>query len=76
MDLEELVMSGRLETFGMQPQSLTVAKALSSSYLPISAVILSDEIYTPIAEKSGELGIFGHGHTYIWSFILSHVQLL
>ena len=52
------------ETFGMQPQSLTVAKALSSSYLPISAVILSDEIYTPIAEKSGELGIFGHGYTY------------
>ncbi len=52
------------ETFGMQPQSLTVAKALSSSYLPISAVILSDEIYNPIAEKSGELGIFGHGYTY------------
>ena len=52
------------ETFGMQPQSLTVAKALSSSYLPISAVILSEEIYAPIAEKSGQLGIFGHGYTY------------
>ena len=52
------------ETFGMQPQSLTVAKALSSSYLPISAVILSEEIYAPIAKKSGQLGIFGHGYTY------------
>ena len=52
------------ETFGMKPVSITVAKALSSSYLPISAVIISDDCYNIVAEKSGELGIFGHGYTY------------
>ena len=52
------------ETFGMKPASITVAKALSSSYLPISAVILDDEYFEIIAKKSNELGIFGHGYTY------------
>ena len=52
------------ETFGMRPASITVAKALSSSYLPISAVILDDEYFEIIAKKSNELGIFGHGYTY------------
>ena len=52
------------ETFGMRPASITVAKALSSSYLPISAVILDDEYFEIIAQKSNELGIFGHGYTY------------
>ena len=52
------------ETFGMKPVSITVAKALSSSYLPISAVIISDDCYDIIAKKSDELGIFGHGYTY------------
>ena len=52
------------ETFGMKPASITVAKALSSSYLPISAVIVADEYYEIIAKKSNELGIFGHGYTY------------
>ena len=52
------------ETFGMKPASITVAKALSSSYLPISAVIVADEYFEIIAQKSNELGIFGHGYTY------------
>tara|TARA_B100001057_G_scaffold114836_1_gene113278 strand:- start:17637 stop:19031 length:1395 start_codon:yes stop_codon:yes gene_type:complete len=52
------------ETFGMRPASITVAKALSSSYLPISAVILDDEYFEIIAQKSNELGVFGHGYTY------------
>ena len=48
----------------MKPVSITVAKALSSSYLPISAVIISDDCYDIVAQKSDELGIFGHGYTY------------
>ena len=52
------------ETFNMKPVSITVAKALSSSYLPISAVIISDDCYDIVAQKSDELGIFGHGYTY------------
>ena len=52
------------DTFNMKPVSITVAKALSSSYLPISAVIISDDCYDIVANKSDELGIFGHGYTY------------
>ncbi|HEX2590323.1 MAG TPA: aminotransferase [Rhizomicrobium sp.] len=51
-------------TFGFQPDSISVAKALSSAYLPISAVILSPELSEVIEEESGKIGTFGHGFTY------------
>jgi 4-aminobutyrate--pyruvate transaminase len=52
------------ETFDMKPASITIAKALSSGYVPISAVIIPDHIYEPIARASNQQGIFGHGYTY------------
>lgn len=52
------------ETFHMKPTSVTVAKALSSAYMPISAVIVPDFLYEPIVEASSEAGLFGHGFTY------------
>lgn len=51
-------------TFGMQPDILTTAKALSSGYLPISAVMVSETIHAAIAANSGKIGTFGHGFTY------------
>lgn len=51
-------------TFGFQPDSISIAKALSSAYLPISAVILSQELSEIIEEESGKIGTFGHGFTY------------
>ncbi len=48
----------------MKPSSITIAKALSSGYIPISAVIVPDELYDPIKDASGDIGIFGHGYTY------------
>jgi len=52
------------ETFGIRPDIITVAKALSSAYLPISAVLVTEAIYRALAEESGRIGIFGHGFTY------------
>ena len=52
------------ETMDVQPDMITCAKALSSAYLPISAVMLSDHVYGPLAEYADQLGIFGHGYTY------------
>ena len=52
------------ETFGIEPTTMSVAKALSSAYLPISAVILPEFIYEPFVAASRELGVFGHGFTY------------
>jgi 4-aminobutyrate--pyruvate transaminase len=52
------------ETYDIQPTSMTIAKALSSGYIPISAVIVNDELFEPIKEASGDIGVFGHGYTY------------
>ena len=52
------------QTFGMKPSTLTAAKALSSAYLPISAVLIPEWMYTPMVEASGQVGLFGHGFTY------------
>ena len=51
-------------TYGFQPESMSIAKALSSAYLPISAVLLSPELSEIIEEESGKIGTFGHGFTY------------
>lgn len=52
------------QTFHMKPASISVAKALSSAYLPISAVIVPEFLYEPMVAASGETGLFGHGFTY------------
>ena len=52
------------QTFGMKPTTLTAAKALSSAYVPISAVIVPEFLYEPMIEESGKAGLFGHGYTY------------
>jgi len=52
------------ETFGIQPDTMTLAKALSSAYLPISAVVINNEMYQGVMEESNRIGVFGHGFTY------------
>ena len=52
------------ETYDLKPDMITVAKALSSAYLPIAAAVISDEIYQVIKEESARLGVFGTGYTY------------
>ena len=51
-------------TFGIQPQLMSLAKALSSAYLPVSAAIVSGDIYDAMVEPSAKVGVFGHGYTY------------
>lgn len=52
------------ETFAIEPDIMTVAKALSSAYLPISAVIVSQTVAEAVSKNSGKIGTFGHGYTY------------
>lgn len=52
------------QTMGMRPDILTCAKQLSSGYLPISAVMVSDAIYRACVDESKKIGTFGHGYTY------------
>lgn len=49
---------------GFRPDIIVCAKSLSSAYLPISAVLLSQPIYEAMAEQSDKVGVFGHGYTY------------
>jgi len=52
------------ETYGIKPDLLTCAKALSASYQPISALLVTDAIYEAMLSQSRKLGTFGHGFTY------------
>ena len=52
------------QTFGLRPDTMSLAKALSSAYLPISAVVIPEFIYESMVESSRKIGIFGHGFTY------------
>ncbi|MBV8798660.1 MAG: aminotransferase class III-fold pyridoxal phosphate-dependent enzyme, partial [Alphaproteobacteria bacterium] len=63
------------ETYGFQPVSMTLAKALSSSYLPISAVLLSPDLCGAIEAESGKIGTFGHGFTYTGHPVCAAVAL-
>jgi putrescine---pyruvate transaminase len=49
------------ETFGFTPDIVPMAKGLSSGYLPIGAVAVSDAIISEFIELGGE---FFHGFTY------------
>ncbi|WP_119389022.1 aminotransferase [Taklimakanibacter lacteus] len=51
------------ETVGMKPDMMSLAKGLSSSYFPISAVVLRSEIYEAVNEFNKAGGSFGHGFT-------------
>ncbi|MGN6773424.1 MAG: aminotransferase [Rhizobiaceae bacterium] len=52
------------ETFDLKPDILTCAKALSASYLPISATIISEKIWQAMSAQSEKTGVFAHGVTY------------
>lgn len=52
------------QTFNLQPDMITVAKALSAGYLPISGTLVSNRLYDILLAQSDKLGIFGHGYTY------------
>ncbi|SCA58243.1 Adenosylmethionine-8-amino-7-oxononanoate aminotransferase [Candidatus Terasakiella magnetica] len=52
------------QTYNIKPDMMTLAKQMSSGYLPISALMVSDGLYQVVKERSNELGVFGHGLTY------------
>ncbi|HIG40361.1 MAG: aminotransferase [bacterium] len=53
------------QTFGISPDAMTMGKALSSAYQPISAIAMSDDIYQGLVKGNNENGhYFGHGQTY------------
>lgn len=61
---------GRLGTpwgslaLGIEPDLVTIAKGLTSGYAPLSASLISERIWSVIAEHEAEIPQFNHGQTY------------
>jgi len=49
--------------YGFTPDIIVASKQLTSSYIPLAAIIFSEEIYNAIADNSAKIGTFGHGFT-------------
>ncbi len=52
------------QVFDLKPDMITVAKMLTSAYVPMSALYVTDALYQVIADTSAAVGSFGHGYTY------------
>jgi 4-aminobutyrate--pyruvate transaminase len=52
------------EKLGFTPHAISIAKALSSAYLPIAGVMIPEIMYQALLEESKKIGVFGHGFTY------------
>src|SRR5690606_17927361 len=61
---------GRLGTafgstaMGMEPDLITVAKGITSAYVPLSACMVSEKVWRVIVDGQAKFGAFGHGYTY------------
>ncbi len=62
-------------TYNLKPDILTCAKALSSSYLPIAGVLITEPIFQELMKGSAEVGNWGHGYTYSGHPVSSAVAL-
>jgi 4-aminobutyrate--pyruvate transaminase len=52
------------DKYNIKPDLVTLAKALSSAYMPIGAILVSPEIAEVVNSQSNKLGSFSHGFTY------------
>ena len=59
------------QTLNIRPDIMTIAKGLSSGYVPIGGSIVSDEIATTV----GGAGDFNHGYTYCGHPVAAAVAL-
>jgi L-2,4-diaminobutyrate transaminase len=50
--------------YGIRPDLMTIAKGLTSGYVPMSGSLIGEKIWQVIVDRSREIGPFGHGYTY------------
>ncbi|HUO49842.1 MAG TPA: aminotransferase class III-fold pyridoxal phosphate-dependent enzyme [Acidimicrobiales bacterium] len=53
-----------VEQWGVRPDVVTLAKGLTSGYLPLGASVVADHVWQTIADKLPERMPFSHGFTY------------
>ncbi|MGR3572617.1 aspartate aminotransferase family protein [Brevirhabdus sp.] len=49
--------------YGFTPDIMVTSKQLTSSYMPLAAILFSEAIFDAIADNSHKIGTFGHGFT-------------
>lgn len=52
------------ETYGIEPDMMTMAKQITASYFPLSAVAMTQALREQVASLAHDYGTFGHGVTY------------
>ncbi len=52
------------ETYGIRPDTISMAKGLTSAYAPLGAITVPDEVYQAMLDESRKIGVFAHGFTY------------
>jgi 4-aminobutyrate--pyruvate transaminase len=60
---------------GMRPDTMSLAKAITSAAQPLSAVLISEPFYQAMLDESRKIGTFGHGFTYSGHPVASAVAL-
>jgi 4-aminobutyrate--pyruvate transaminase len=63
------------QTYGIRPDMVTSAKALSAAMQPISAVLINDRIHDALLAQSDRFGNFAHGFTYAGHPVAAAVAL-
>ena len=49
--------------YGIEPDMMVLSKQMTSSYMPLAAVLMNDKVYQVVADQSERLGMFGNGIT-------------
>ena len=52
------------QTYDMKPDLMTIAKGLTSGYVPLSGSIVGERVWEVLCRGSEQFGIFTHGYTY------------
>jgi 4-aminobutyrate---pyruvate transaminase len=52
------------QTYKIKCHSISMAKAITSAYFPMSALTIEEDLYQAMLDESRKLGTFGHGFTY------------
>lgn len=52
------------ETYGIEPDMMTMAKQLTGGFFPLSAVAMTDDVRNTVARLAQTYSVFGHGVTY------------
>jgi 4-aminobutyrate--pyruvate transaminase len=51
------------QTYNIEPDIMVLSKAITSSYFPLTAILMNDKFYQVIADNSAKIGVFAHGFT-------------